>query len=48
MNQATLGGAPYRNSGLFSGYYLDERVDDLDGWDYDDEAHEAFEELQRL
>ena len=48
MSQATLGATPYRNSDLFSGYYLDERVDDLDAWDCDDEAQAAFEELQRL
>ena len=46
MSQATLGSTPYRNSNLFSGYYLDERVDDLEGWDCDSEAEadlvEAF------
>ena len=30
MSQATLGSAPYRNSNLFSGYYLEERVDGLE------------------
>ncbi|GAA0232907.1 Eco57I restriction-modification methylase domain-containing protein [Halobaculum roseum] len=48
MSQATLGSAPYRNSNLFSGYYLDERVDDLDAWDCDEAAGAAFEELQHL
>ncbi|GAA0661233.1 Eco57I restriction-modification methylase domain-containing protein [Natronoarchaeum mannanilyticum] len=48
MSQATLPSEPYRNSNLFSGYYLDERVDDLDAWDCDDEAAEAFEELREL
>ena len=48
MSQATLGATPYRNSDLFSGYYLDERVDDLDAWDCDDDAQAAFEELQHL
>ncbi|RLM96248.1 Eco57I restriction-modification methylase domain-containing protein [Haloarcula sp. Atlit-7R] len=48
MSQATLGSTPYRNSSLFSGYYLDERIDDLEEWDCDDEAQEAFEALQQL
>jgi len=48
MSQATLGSAPYRNSNLFSGYYLDERVDDLDAWNCDDEAEAVFEELRAL
>ncbi|WP_415380708.1 Eco57I restriction-modification methylase domain-containing protein [Halosimplex sp. TS25] len=47
MSQATLPSAPYHNSNLFSGYYLDERVADLDAWDCDEEATEAFEELQQ-
>jgi type I restriction-modification system DNA methylase subunit len=48
MSQATLGSTPYQNSSLFSGYYLDERVYDLDGWDCDEEAQQAFEDLQTL
>ncbi|SEP26978.1 hypothetical protein SAMN04487948_1301 [Halogranum amylolyticum] len=48
MSQATLGSTVYRNSNLFSGYYLDERVDDLDVWECDEEAEAAFEELQQL
>ena len=48
MSQATLGSEPYRNSNLFSGYYLDERVDDLDDWDADDDAEAAFEVLREL
>ncbi|WP_142857853.1 Eco57I restriction-modification methylase domain-containing protein [Salinigranum halophilum] len=48
MSQATLGPTPYNNSNLFSGYYLEERVDDLDTWDCDEEAEVAFEELQRI
>ena len=48
MSQATLGSGPYRNSNLFSGYYLDERVADLDAWDCDAEAEEAFEEIRDL
>ena len=48
MSQATLGPAPYQNSSLFSGYYLDERIDDLDEWECDEEARDAFEALQEL
>ncbi|MFD1572437.1 Eco57I restriction-modification methylase domain-containing protein [Halorubrum laminariae] len=48
MSQATLGSGPYRNSDLFSGYYLDERVADLDAWDCDEEAAEAFEQIRDL
>jgi len=48
MSQATLPSTPYQNSNLFSNYYLDERVADLDAWDCDDEAQAAFERLQRL
>jgi len=48
MSQATLGSAPYQNSNLFSGYYLDERIYDLDGWDCDEEAQTAFEDLKTL
>ena len=48
MSQATLGATPYRNSSLFSGYYLDERIDELEEWECDDDAREAFEALQEL
>ncbi|PSQ54646.1 restriction endonuclease [Halobacteriales archaeon SW_8_68_21] len=48
MNQATLGSTPYRNSNLFSGYYLNERIYDLDGWKCDEEAEAAFEDLKTL
>ncbi|MFC7251924.1 Eco57I restriction-modification methylase domain-containing protein [Halomicroarcula sp. GCM10025324] len=48
MSQATLGIAPYRNSSLFSGYYLDERINDLEEWECDEDAREAFEALQEL
>ncbi|OYR73485.1 Eco57I restriction-modification methylase domain-containing protein [Halorubrum ezzemoulense] len=48
MSQATLGSGPYRNSNLFSGYYLDERVGDLDAWDCDEEAEKAFEQIRDL
>ncbi|MWG36154.1 Eco57I restriction-modification methylase domain-containing protein [Halomarina oriensis] len=48
MSQATLPPTPYLNSSLFSGYYLDERVADLDAWDCDEEATAAFETLVEL
>ena len=48
MSQATLGETPYLNSSLFSGYYLDERVVDLEEWDCDDDAAQAFETLREL
>jgi hypothetical protein len=48
MSQATLSQGPYRNSNLFSGYYLDEHVYELDAWDCDAEAREAFEALSDL
>ncbi len=34
------------NSNLFSGYYLDERVQDLDAWDCDEAARAVFEHLR--
>ena len=48
MSQAMLSQGPYRNSNLFSGYYLDEHVYELDAWDCDAEAREAFEALSDL
>ncbi|MFB6179501.1 MAG: Eco57I restriction-modification methylase domain-containing protein [Halorientalis sp.] len=48
MSQATLSTAPYRNSNLFSSYYLDERIEGLDAWDCDDAAADAFETLREL
>jgi hypothetical protein len=48
MSQATLSSKPYLNSNLFSGHYLDERIGDLDDWECDDAAREAFDELRRL
>ncbi|WP_280535813.1 N-6 DNA methylase [Halopenitus sp. POP-27] len=48
MSQTTLGSGPYRNSNLFSGYYLDERVADLDAWDCDADAEAAFEQIRNL
>ncbi|MFB6140623.1 MAG: restriction endonuclease, partial [Halosimplex sp.] len=48
MSQATLSSTPYQNSNLFSNYYLDERVADLDAWDCDAAATDAFERLRDL
>lgn len=48
MRQATLYERPYRNSTLFSGHYLDERVQERDEWNCDEAAREAMECLQRL
>lgn len=48
MSQATLTDAPYTNSNLFSGYYLNERVHELDAWDCNTEAREAFEAIRDL
>jgi len=48
MSQSTLSSSPYRNSSLFSGYYLDERIDDLEQWECNEAAKAAFEELQDL
>lgn len=48
MSQATLSERPYVNANLFSGHYLDERVQERDEWDCDDTAHEAMDDLQTL
>ena len=48
MSQATLTERPYVNSNLFSGHYLDERVQERDEWDCDDEARQAMDDLQKL
>jgi len=48
MSQATLSERPYVNSNLFSGHYLDERVQERDEWDCDGSASEAMDELQSL
>jgi len=48
MSQATLYDRPYQNSNLFSGHYLDERVQERDEWDCDEAAREAMEHLQQL
>ena len=48
MSQATLGGEPFQNSKLFSSYYLSDRIADLDDWECDTEARDAFERLQNL
>lgn len=48
MSQATAPTGSYLNSNLFSGYYLDERLSDLDAWNCDVEARETFDELREL
>lgn len=48
MSQATLSERPYVNSNLFSGHYLDERVQERDEWNCDEVALEAMDELQSL
>jgi len=48
MSQATLGSEPFQNSNLFSSYYLSDRIDDLDEWECDEAAEDAFERLQNL
>ena len=48
MSQAAPGGEPFHNANLFSNYYLTDRISDLDDWDCDSEATEAFEKLQTL
>ena len=48
MSQATLSERPYVNANLFSGHYLDERVQERNEWDCDDAAHEAMDDLQTL
>ena len=48
MSQSVPSIDPYRNSDLFSNYYPDERVFELDEWDCNEEAERAFEELQAL
>ena len=46
MSRAMLGKSPHQNSKLFSGYYLDERVDELDTWDCNETTvAEAIEEI---
>ncbi|WP_449289553.1 Eco57I restriction-modification methylase domain-containing protein [Natronorubrum sediminis] len=48
MSQATLSDRPYANSNLFSGHYLDERIQDREEWDCDEAAGEAMAALQSL
>jgi len=48
MSQATLGDTPYRDAGLFSGYYLGERIVDRDEWDCDGDAEAALAALREL
>ncbi|PSQ15838.1 restriction endonuclease [Halobacteriales archaeon QS_8_69_26] len=48
MSQATLSEGPYVNSNLFSGHYLDDRLEDRDEWDCDGDASEVMAELTEL
>ena len=48
MSQATLSERPYVNANLFSGHYLDDRVQEREEWDCDDDAREAMDDLQTL
>jgi type I restriction-modification system DNA methylase subunit len=48
MNQSTLSQNPYRNSNLFSGHYLKERVKELDEWEDAEGVEAAFDQLQEL
>jgi type I restriction-modification system DNA methylase subunit len=48
MSQATLYERPYNNSALFSGHYLDERIQERDEWDCDDDARQVMSNLQAL
>ncbi|MFP8954997.1 Eco57I restriction-modification methylase domain-containing protein [Natrialbaceae archaeon A-arb3/5] len=48
MSQATLSDRPYANSNLFSGHYLDERVQEREEWDCDEAAAAVLDELQSL
>ena len=45
MSQAALGSSPHQNSKLFSGYYLDERVDELAARDYIAESNDRISNL---
>ncbi|WP_436901288.1 Eco57I restriction-modification methylase domain-containing protein [Halovenus halobia] len=48
MSQSTLYERAYVNSALFSGHYLDERVQEREEWECDDAAREALDKLQSL
>ncbi|WP_181686297.1 Eco57I restriction-modification methylase domain-containing protein, partial [Halorhabdus salina] len=48
MSQATLTDRPYVNSNLFSGHYLDERIQSRDEWECDELAREALDDLESL
>ncbi|WP_229770548.1 Eco57I restriction-modification methylase domain-containing protein [Halorhabdus sp. CBA1104] len=48
MSQATLTQRPYVNSNLFSGHYLDERVQEREEWECDEAAQDALAELESL
>ncbi|MFC4449167.1 Eco57I restriction-modification methylase domain-containing protein [Halorussus aquaticus] len=48
MSQSTLSQNPYRNSNLFSGHYLKERIKELDEWEDAEGVEAAFDQLQEL
>lgn len=48
MSQTTLLGEPFVNENLFTNHYLKNRIEELDRWEIDDDAREAFEELKQL
>lgn len=48
MSQATLIDRPYVNSNLFSGYYLDERVHQLESWEENEGVKDTYNQLQEL
>ncbi|AFZ74525.1 hypothetical protein SAMN05443661_110182 [Natronobacterium gregoryi] len=48
MSQATLTERPYVNSSLFSGHYLDDRIEDREEWNCDEDARAAMKDLEEL
>ncbi|ERH11388.1 MAG: type I restriction-modification system methyltransferase subunit [halophilic archaeon J07HB67] len=48
MSRATPGDTPYRNAELFTNYYLDNRVQELDEWRVDEESKATFSRLQSV
>lgn len=48
MSQSTITSASYENANLFTNHYLQHHVQQLDGWQIDEEARETFNRLQKL
>jgi type I restriction-modification system DNA methylase subunit len=48
MQQTDLRQRPYLNKNLFSGHYLDERIQNREEWQCDEDAQEVMSELQSL